>query len=733
MAIFKCKMCGGDLNVTDGASVCTCAYCGTKQTLPKLGDEKRVAMFERANYFWRNNEFDKAMGIYEMVLATDDTDAEAYWSIVLCRYGIEYVEDPKSHKRVPTVNRFQTKSILRDEDYLNAIRCANGYQRDIFETEAAQIDTIQKNISTISKEEKPYDVFICYKETDGTGARTHDSVYAQKIYDALSHEGLRVFFSRITLEDKIGTAYEPYIYAALHSAKVMLVVSLSAENMNAPWVKNEWDRYLSIAKQDSTKALIPCYKDMSPYDMPEEFTYLQAQDMGKIGFLQDLVRGVKKVSAASAPALQTQERAVQTAGEKAKPLLERAYIFLEDGNWKKANQYAEKVLDLEPKNTDAYLCKFLAAGEYLSFDRLQAETSELNKVVPLDADFFNAVEFANEKQKAQLDAFLDLRTEAQYQNACRDLEQCKYKKARLTFDLLGDYKDAAAKIVACDTALNTLSEKRQEVLFYQKQGGELQNRKNNYDDIKSDINRQIDHGQWILEQMPEEIKETKKVFRLALIDWLIGCCVCICIASFSSASTLEALLVLPYYVIDFVFLVLWTKQLKRVSEYTENKKKVYIALGILCPPIVHAIAMVRSSRDIDDYHTSINQTKSSILTLQDTLRTANHEQQKINNDMEKNNVALQQASDVIRSLNLSKYESLDPLLEEAGNIVIDDGKASASVLQRKMDIGYGRATALMDQLEQIGLISPQDGAKAQKVQMNKQQWQAILHKAGEVE
>lgn len=294
MAIFKCKMCGGDLNVTDGASVCTCAYCGTKQTLPKLGDEKRVAMFERANYFWRNNEFDKAMGIYEMVLATDDTDAEAYWSIVLCRYGIEYVEDPKSHKRVPTVNRFQTKSILRDEDYLNAIRCANGYQRDIFETEAAQIDTIQKNISTISKEEKPYDVFICYKETDGTGARTHDSVYAQKIYDALSHEGLRVFFSRITLEDKIGTAYEPYIYAALHSAKVMLVVSLSPENMNAPWVKNEWDRYLSIAKQDSTKALIPCYKDMSPYDMPEEFTYLQAQDMGKIGFLQDLVRGVKK-------------------------------------------------------------------------------------------------------------------------------------------------------------------------------------------------------------------------------------------------------------------------------------------------------------------------------------------------------------------------------------------------------------------------------------------------------
>ena len=41
MAVFKCKMCGGDLDVVDGMSVAECEYCGTKQTLPKLNDNEK--------------------------------------------------------------------------------------------------------------------------------------------------------------------------------------------------------------------------------------------------------------------------------------------------------------------------------------------------------------------------------------------------------------------------------------------------------------------------------------------------------------------------------------------------------------------------------------------------------------------------------------------------------------------------------------------------------------------
>ena len=120
-------MCGGALEITTGASVIECDYCGTQQSLPRLDDNKRVNMYDRANHFRRNNEFDKAMGIYEQILNEDTTDAEAYWSIVLCRYGIDYVEDPSSHKRIPTVNRTQYTSIFDDDNYKSALQYADGY------------------------------------------------------------------------------------------------------------------------------------------------------------------------------------------------------------------------------------------------------------------------------------------------------------------------------------------------------------------------------------------------------------------------------------------------------------------------------------------------------------------------------------------------------------------------------------------------------------------------------
>ena len=67
MAIFKCKMCGGTLEINNNESVFECEYCGTTQTLPKLDDDRKNNMYDRANHFRRNNEFDKAMGIYEQI------------------------------------------------------------------------------------------------------------------------------------------------------------------------------------------------------------------------------------------------------------------------------------------------------------------------------------------------------------------------------------------------------------------------------------------------------------------------------------------------------------------------------------------------------------------------------------------------------------------------------------------------------------------------------------------
>ena len=57
----------------------------------------------------------------------------------------------------------------------------------------------------------------------------------------------------------------------------------------------------------------------------------------------------------------------------------------------------------------------------------------------------------------------------------------------------------------------------------------------------------------------------------------------------------------------------------------------------------------------------------------------------------------------------------DELFDEALQIVIDMGRASTSVLQRRLSIGYGRAAKILDMMHRQGLIGPADGSKPRKV------------------
>ena len=449
MAIFKCKICGGTLNIDGTQSVAVCEYCGTKQTLPKLDDDRKANLYDRANHFRRNNDFDKAMSIYEQILNEDPCDAESYWSILLCRYGIEYVEDSATHKRVPTVNRAQYTSIFDDEDYKSALQYADGYQREIYEAEASAINEIQKGILEISQKEEPFDVFICYKETDANGRRTQDSVLATELYHELTREGFKVFFSRITLEDKLGQEYEPYIFAALNSAKVMVVLGTKPEHFNAVWVKNEWSRYLALIKNGAKKTLIPAYRDMGPYDLPEEFSHLQAQDMSKLGFMQDLTRGIKKIVEAGAPKATAKETAVASSVEvNTAPLLKRASMFLEDGDWDKADEYYEKVLDIDPENARAYLGKLLVEFRAKNFKDLLENEYIADNIVKLkdNNNYKKAVLFGGQNIIAELNELLYQRAKNEL-NSAESEDECK--RAAELFDVIIGYKDAAAMKEAC--------------------------------------------------------------------------------------------------------------------------------------------------------------------------------------------------------------------------------------------------------------------------------------------
>lgn len=362
MAVLKCKMCGGDLTPAEDSTVCECEFCGTLQTIPTADNEKKINLFARANRLRFNNEFDKAAGVYETIISDFLEEAEAYWGLVLCKYGIEYVDDPVTGKKIPTCHRSSFESIFDDNNYELVMEYADAVSKRVYRDEAKKIEDLRKGIIEVSSNEQPYDIFICYKETDENGNRTLDSVIAQDIYNALTEKGYRVFFSRISLEDKLGTEYEPYIFAALHSAKVMLAVGTKYEYYDAVWVKNEWSRYLKLIAAGEKRVLIPVYKNLDAYDMPKEFARLQAQDMGKVGAMQDLLRGIDKILGKEnkkKEEIRITDNGLSALNAQTQALLKRGNMALEDHDYTRANDFYEQVLNNDAECGAAYWGKVL--------------------------------------------------------------------------------------------------------------------------------------------------------------------------------------------------------------------------------------------------------------------------------------------------------------------------------------------------------------------------------------
>ena len=135
-----------------------------------------------------------------------------------------------------------------------------------------------------------------------------------------------------------------------------------------------------------------------------------------------------------------------------KVLLERAFMFLEDGDWDKADIYCESVLDQNPKCAEAYLGKLMA--------ELQVHTQEglIDCKMPFDSsdNYRKAIRFGDESLQQMLTSTVDSinarneenRRAGIYQNAQDKLTAAQaeddYTAAALLFESIGEYRDAAA-------------------------------------------------------------------------------------------------------------------------------------------------------------------------------------------------------------------------------------------------------------------------------------------------
>lgn len=548
MAVFKCKMCGGALEVRGNLTTTTCEYCGSQQTLPQLNDDKLERLYDRANHFRRNNEFDKAMGIYEQILDENNEDAEVYWSIVLCRYGIEYVEDIKTQRRIPTVNRAQIVPVSSDADYALALKYADVSQKIIYENEAKAIDEILEGIFAFSRQEEAFDVFISYKETDDvTGNRTQDSLDALEVfYLPLIKKGYNVFYAPMTLKEKHipKGKYDSYIFSALSSAKVMIVLGSKEEYFQAEWVKNEWGRYLNrIVKNNEDKDIIPVYRNISPSQLPEKLRSFEAFDLSKPDTLfyvmQKIEQIIPKKSQNNSPKQEESSAAsdnqlynvrllsfgrdkllcikvvretlglglkdakdlvesnnpilaknvaiyeaenikntflrngfdvsIEGTGRVAplransisnssdtETLLKRVTLFLEGGDWGNADVYCEKVLDIDPENTKAYIFKLLAQLHATKEEDLAFSNTPLEGMMP----YKNALRFADEDTAKRLIEYNRVvkenlaKQERERQEQARKEEAARQEQARIERERKQQEEKRRQEINALQTARN---------------------------------------------------------------------------------------------------------------------------------------------------------------------------------------------------------------------------------------------------------------------------------------
>ena len=172
--------------------------------------------------------------------------------------------------------------------------------------------------------------------------------------------------------------------------------------------------------------------------------------MSKLGFMQDLIRGIRKIIDSGSERGRTPQATVVVGAQgTVAPLLERVFMFLEDGAWADADAYCEKVLDLDPKNGRAYLGKLLAELKVANMEQLQGisyreyeHKASYEKAIRFDAGI--AKQFAELREKA---------LSAQYDRAAGRQETATspddYEGAAAMFAALSDYRDAPARVENC--------------------------------------------------------------------------------------------------------------------------------------------------------------------------------------------------------------------------------------------------------------------------------------------
>ncbi len=384
MSVYLCRTCGGALNVVAEMTGCKCSFCGTEQSLPRLNISEKSALLERADNYWRNGNYSGAAGLYEQALAYDIEDADVYFMLLLCRYGVSYRDN------APVITRFVRRPVTSDDNYKSAIFYGDEFQRSVFRYQAGLLSDYHSRLINATDSEK-YDIFLCLNRSSQSSCNT-----AARLHRMLSTEGYSVFIGQELAGESAGkNVISPYTIAALNSSSVMLVLAEDEQELFLPQMKTEWGDFLSLLANG--KSLVLLHRCIPADKLPRELSIAHSIDISAQGFEQDLLRGLDKLLRKQ----RGDKIVVAEVAADCSVMLHRARLYLENGDFGRALEFCGRVFQLDEQNAEAYFVKQLAKEKC----RAVQELCQLKKDIGLSDDYQMAFKFGEPEFRQQLEKY----------------------------------------------------------------------------------------------------------------------------------------------------------------------------------------------------------------------------------------------------------------------------------------------------------------------------------------
>ena len=297
MNSITCNNCGSTAGYVyrNGEEICRACNAPRSMGTPHANPTKEENYLLSAYQKLRLGEFREAESEFDDIIREFPQNPNGYWGRLMAKYNFKFEED-FDKRIIPTCYAENIESILAASDYKKALQYSEGQTKEYYKQQAMYIEHVRKEWLEKAKKEKPYDIFISYKESDN-GERTQDSEAALELYTHLLEQGYHVFYSRETLRGKTGEKYEPYIFNAIATAKVMIVYSSKPDYITSTWIKNEWTRYerrIQAGEKKPNSMLVVC-DGFSPSELPSALSSMQCMNAEDKHFYGDLDQKIEEI------------------------------------------------------------------------------------------------------------------------------------------------------------------------------------------------------------------------------------------------------------------------------------------------------------------------------------------------------------------------------------------------------------------------------------------------------